>query len=100
MRPLALAALAVLLAGCSLNYVDKTFSATKPFKHAMPGEEGQEVTERGGEPVAPAEVLQKGDVPANASSNTEVIGKTPVVFPNSAPPSGNAPSHVHPSGEE
>ena len=92
MRPLVLAALAIPLAGCntlSVNYAGTSFKAMAKPPHVAEGE-GREVMEHEGEPVAPVEVVETED--ANGTSTpSDVIGRTPSVFPNTAQPAGRAP---------
>ena len=96
MRPLLLLGILATLSGCSLNYVDTSFQATEKPKHVTEGQ-GREVADHEGEPVAPVEVVETQDtfpdVPSSHWSydTSGTIGRTPSVFPDSAPPAGRMP---------
>ena len=89
MRPLLLLGILAALSGCSLPYDGTSFKATEKPKHVTEGE-GREVMEHEGEPVAPIEIVGTEDV-NGSTTPSDAIGRTPSVFPSTAPPAGRAP---------
>ena len=105
MRTLVLAAILSLLAGCSLPYVDTSFSATPKPEHIAEGvkheSNDEEPSEEGGrKQVGIAMRMYEGDVdgppsPSGAgegsafpNSQTRSMGRTGVAFPPTAQPTG------------